>query len=58
MNKINFIFLRSHVGNDERFKDEEKTKYLNKLNEKKEFIFDRNGTTVFFIETGGTEEEF
>ena len=58
MNKINFIFIRSHVGNDERFKDEEKAKYLAKLNEKNDFVFGDSGTTIFFIETGGTEEEF
>ena len=58
MNKINFIFIRSHVGNDERFKDEEKTKYLAKLNAQNDFIFDASGRDIFFIETGGTEEEF
>ena len=58
MKKINFVFIRSHVGNDERFKDEEKAKYLAKLNEKNDFIFDPSGETIFFIETGGTEEEF
>ena len=58
MNKINFIFIRSHVGNDERFKDLEKAKYLEKLNEKNDFIFDATGRDIFFIETGGTEEEF
>ena len=58
MNKINFIFIRSHVGNDERFKDEEKAKYLAKLNAQNDFIFDAFGRDIFFIETGGTEEEF
>ena len=58
MNKINFIFIRSHVGNDERFKDLEKNKYLEKLNAKNDFIFDASGRDIFFIETGGTEEEF
>ncbi len=58
MNKINFIFIRSHVGNDERFKDLEKAKYLEKLNASNDFIFDASGRDIFFIETGGTEEEF
>ena len=58
MNKINFIFLRSHVGNDERFKDEEKKKFLDKLNEDNDFVFAKDGQDIFFIETGGTEEEF
>ena len=58
MNKINFIFIRSHVGNDERFKDEEKAKYLAKLNAQNDFIYNASGRDIFFIETGGTEEEF
>ena len=58
MNKINFIFIRSHIGNDERFKDLEKAKYLEKLNASNDFIFDASGRDIFFIETGGTEEEF
>ena len=58
MNKINFIFIRSHVGNDERFKDLEKAKYLEKLNAQNDFVFEPSGRDIFFIETGGTEEEF
>lgn len=46
------------VGNDTRFKDQEKEKFLNKLNENSDFEFDELGTPIFFIETGGTEEEF
>ena len=58
MKKINFIFLRSSVGLDERFKDLEKSKFLDKLNEENDFIFDESGEDIFFIETGGTEEIF
>ena len=58
MKKINFIFLRSRVGNDSRFKDEEKARFLNALNESNDFEFCDDGEDVFFIETGGTEEEF
>ncbi len=58
MKKINFIFLRSKVGNDSRFKDEEKARFLNALNANNDFIFDPSGESIFFIETGGTEEEF
>ena len=58
MNKINFIFLRSKVGKDERFKDEEKKRFLDELNQNNDFEFDESGTPVFFIETGGTEEIF
>ena len=32
MKKINFIFLRSMVGSDPKFKDIEKAKFLDKLN--------------------------
>ena len=32
MNKINFIFLRSKVGDNERFKDEEKNRFLSEFN--------------------------
>lgn len=58
MNKINFIFLRSKVGNDTRFKDEEKSKFLSDLNKENDFVFDESGENIFFIETGGTEELF
>lgn len=58
MKKINFVFLRSKVGNDSRFKNEEKARFLNGLNSQNDFEFDPSGETVFFIETGGTEEEF
>jgi len=58
MKKINFVFLRSKVGNDSRFKDEEKARFLNGLNAQNDFELSESGETVFFIETGGTEEEF
>ena len=58
MKKINFIFLRSKVGNDSRFKDEEKARFLNALNTENDFEFCEEGKQIFFIETGGTEEEF
>ena len=58
MKKINFIFIRSHVGDSEGFKDLEKKRFLDALNANNDFIFDPSGETVFFIETGGTEEEF
>ena len=58
MKKINFVFLRSKVGNDSRFKDEEKARFLSALNAENDFEFSESGETIFFIETGGTEEEF
>ena len=58
MKKINLIYLRSKVGNDTRFKDQEKDRFLKELNYKNEFEFCESGTPIFFIETGGTEEQF
>lgn len=58
MQNINFIFLRSIVGNNEEFKNKERENFINKLNKNNDFIFDEKGQDVFFIETGGTEEKF
>ncbi|MBQ0009438.1 MAG: hypothetical protein KBS97_04140 [Firmicutes bacterium] len=58
MNKINFIFLRSKVGENERFKDAEKAKFLDELNSQGDFELSPDGQEIFFIETGGTEEQF
>lgn len=58
MEKIKFIFLRSIVGNDPSFKDKEREIFLSKLNENNDFIFTDSGREIFFIETGGTEEQF
>lgn len=58
MEKIKFIFLRSIVGNDPSFKDKEREIFLSKLNENNDFIFTDSGHEIFFIETGGTEEQF
>lgn len=58
MEKIKFIFLRSIVGNDPSFKDKEREIFLSKLNENNDFTFTDSGREIFFIETGGTEEQF
>lgn len=58
MEKIKFIFLRSIVGNDPSFKDKEREIFLSKLNENNDFVFTDSGREIFFIETGGTEEQF
>jgi len=58
MKNINFIFLRSKVGKDTRFKDQEKANFLAELNKENDFVFDSSGEDIFFIETGGTEEQF
>lgn len=56
--KINFIYLRSKISKDQRFIDSEKESFLSALNANKDFEFASDGSTMFFIETGGTEEEF
>ncbi len=58
MNKINFIYLRSLVGDNKEFKNQERNNFLNELNKNNEFEFVETGKTIFFIETGGTEEIF
>lgn len=55
---INFIYLRSKITTDHRFLDKEKNNFLNSLNSNNDFNFSKNGINIFFIETGGTEEEF
>lgn len=56
--KINFIYLRSKISTDQRFYDKEKNEFLAKLNINKDIVIAKDGMNVFFIETGGTEEEF
>lgn len=56
--KINFIYLRSKISTDQRFYDKEKNEFLAKLNINNDIVFAKDGMNVFFIETGGTEEEF
>ena len=58
MDKIKFIFIRSKITTDTRFLNAEKEEFLAKLNANNDFEFCEDGTPVFFIETGGTEEEF
>lgn len=55
---INFVYLRSKITSDHRFLDNEKKQFLASLNINNEFTFSNKGKTIFFIETGGTEEEF
>lgn len=56
--EINFVYLRSKISKDQRFIDSEKESFLALLNANKDFEFSSKGKTMFFIETGGTEEEF
>jgi len=56
--KINFIYLRSKITNDPRFLDAEKNAFISELNVNNDIELTDKGETIFFIETGGTEEEF
>ena len=56
--KINFIYLRSKISTDQRFYDGEKKAFLDALNIKNDIEISKDGINIFFIETGGTEEEF
>lgn len=55
---INFVYLRSKITTDHRFLNNEKETLLKELNANNDFVFNNYGVTIFFIETGGTEEEF
>lgn len=55
---INFIYLRSKITTDQRFLNNEKETFLKSLNKNNDFNFVDSGIPIFFIETGGTEEEF
>ena len=58
MEHINLIFLRSSLNNENNhYLDIEKEHFINYLINNG-FIIDELGTPVFYIETGGTEEQF
>lgn len=56
MEKLNLIYLRSKISKDNRELKLQKEQYINEL--KKHFEISIEGKTFFFIESGGTEEEF
>ena len=56
MKHINLIFIRSKISSDPRELDKQKEQYLNEL--KKQYEISNDGESFFFIESGGTEEEF
>lgn len=56
MKKINLIFIRSQITSNYPILDEQKNQYLAEI--KKEYEISKDGETFFFIESGGTEEEF
>lgn len=58
MNDINFIFLRSRVGNNEEFLNQERSRFIDVFNEDNYFKIGPTGRDIFFIETGGAEEQF
>lgn len=56
MKKINLVYLRSKISNDNREFDDQKLVYENEF--KKEYEISKDGETYFFIESGGVEEQF
>lgn len=56
MKKIKLIFIRSKISSDPRQLEEQKENYLKEI--KKEYEISEDGEVYFFIESGGTEEEF
>ena len=56
MKKIKLIFIRSKISSDPRQLEDQKNEYLTEL--KKQYEISDDGEVFFFIESGGTEEEF
>ena len=56
MKKIKLIFIRSKISSDPRQLEDQKEAYLAGLKKQYELVDD--GEVFFFIESGGTEEEF
>lgn len=56
MKKIKLIFIRSKISSDPRQLEEQKENYLKRI--KNEYEISNDGEVYFFIESGGTEEEF
>ena len=56
MKKIKLVFIRSKISSDPRELEDQKEQYLNEL--KKKYEISDDGEVFFFIESGGTEEQF
>ena len=56
MKKIKLVFIRSKISSDPRLLDDQRNEYVNEL--KKAYQISDDGEVFFFIESGGTEEEF
>lgn len=56
MKQIKIIFIRSKISSDPRQLEEQKENYLKQINN--EYEISEDGEVYFFIESGGTEEEF
>ena len=56
MKKIKLIFIRSKISSDPRELEEQKYRYVKEL--EKVYEISSDGEVFFFIESGGTEEEF
>ena len=56
MKKIKLVFIRSKISSDPRQLEDQKEQYIVEL--KKKYEISEDGEVFFFIESGGTEEEF
>ena len=56
MKKIKLVFIRSKISSDPRELEDQKEQYINEL--KKKYEISNDGEVFFFIESGGTEEQF
>lgn len=56
MKNINLIYLRSKISTDPREFNAQKKKYEDAL--KKKYVLDASGENIFFVESGGVEEQF
>lgn len=56
--KINLVFIRSDISSSNPYTDNQKEAFLGYLKECRDISLSDNGTTMFFIESGGTEEKF
>ena len=56
--ELNIIFLRSEISSSNPFTDQQKNAFLEGLKKLGGISLSENGTPMFFIESGGTEELF
>ena len=56
--KINLVFIRSDISSSNPFTDHQKNVFLDEISKCKDIKLSEDGETMFFIESGGTEEKF